>query len=133
MTGNEDPNPLLPQNLENEMKLIFTAQGTDWDSPMDPRFGRTRYFFVYDEEGDDIQIYDNAAIVNEAHGAGPKTAQKLAEFDAKVLVTGNGPGGNAGTVLKTVGVEIFVGAGEMTVREAYDAYKNGSLTKFQGV
>ena len=115
------------------MKLIFTAQGTDWESDMDARFGRTRYFFVYDDENKEIQIYDNAAIENEAHGAGPKTAQKLVEFGAKVLITGNGPGGNAGTVLKTTGVEIFVGAGEMTIREAYDAYLNGSLKKFQGM
>lgn len=115
------------------MKLIFTAQGPDWDSAMDPRFGRTRYFFVYDDENEDVQIFDNAAIENEAHGAGPKTAQKLVEFGAQVLVTGNGPGGNAGTVLKSTGVEIFIGAGEMTVREAYDAYRGGSLKKFQGV
>ena len=115
------------------MKLIFTTQGTDWESAMDPRFGRTRYFFVYDDEKDDIQIYDNAAVENEAHGAGPKTAQKLTEYGAQVLVTGNGPGGNAAAVLKTTGVDVYVGAGEMTVREAYDAYKSGSLQKFQGV
>ena len=114
------------------MKLIFTTKGTDWDSPMDPRFGRTQYFFVYDEEADEIQTYDNTAIENEAHGAGPKTAQKLAEFGAGVLVTGNGPGGNAAAVLQTTGTEIYVGAGEMTVKEAYDAYKNGDLAKFPG-
>ena len=114
------------------MKLIFTAQGTDWDSPMDPRFGRTRYFFVYDEETGEIRTHDNAAIGNEAHGAGPKTAQKAAEFAADALITGNGPGGNAAAVLRTTGTEIYVGAGEMTVREAYDAYKNGGLEKFPG-
>lgn len=115
------------------MKLIFTAQGTDWDSPMDPRFGRTQFFFVYDEESEEIQTYDNTAIENEAHGAGPKTAQKLAEYEARVLITGNGPGGNAAAVLKTVGTEIFIGAGQMTVREAYEAYKQGSLNRFPGM
>ncbi len=115
------------------MKLIFTTTGTDWDSKMDPRFGRTQFFFVYDEESDKIQTYDNTAIENEAHGAGPKTAQKLSEFDAQVLITGNGPGGNAAAVLQTTGTEIYVGAGEMTVREAYEAYRSGALKKFGGV
>ena len=112
------------------MKLIFTTQGADWESSMDPRFGRTQFFFVYDEESEKIQTYDNTAIENEAHGAGPKTAQKLSEFGAEVLITGNGPGGNASAVLEATGTEIYVGAGEMTVREAYDAYKKGVLKKF---
>ncbi len=115
------------------MKLIFTTQGTAWDSPMDPRFGRTQFFFVYDEETQEIQTYDNTAIEKEAHGAGPKTAQKLAEYGAGVLITGNGPGGNAATVLQATGMEVFVGAGEMTVKAAYEAYRNGDLTKFPGV
>jgi predicted Fe-Mo cluster-binding NifX family protein len=112
------------------MKLIFTAQGIDWDSPMDPRFGRTPYFFVYDEGAQEIVTHDNTAIEHEAHGAGPKTAQKLADIGAEVLITGNGPGDNAATVLQTLGTEIYVGAGGMTVREAYDAYRQGALERF---
>ncbi|MDX2472433.1 MAG: NifB/NifX family molybdenum-iron cluster-binding protein [Candidatus Krumholzibacteria bacterium] len=114
------------------MKLIFTTKGTDWESPMDPRFGRTEFFFVYDEESKEIQTYDNRAIEGEAHGAGPKTAQKLAEYAAEILITGNGPGGNAATVLQTTGTVVYVGAGDMTVKEAYDAYRDGSLKKHQG-
>lgn len=114
------------------MKLVFTTQGTDWESAMDPRFGRTQFFFVYDEESDEIRTHDNTAIEKEAHGAGPRTAQKLSEFAAQVLITGNGPGGNAAAVLQTMGTEIYVGAGEMTVREAYDAYKTGALKQFGG-
>lgn len=112
------------------MKIIFTSKGPEWDSPMDSRFGRTEYFFIYDEENGETSSFDNRAIENEAHGAGPRTAQKLAEFGAQVLITGNGPGGNAAYVLKSTKTEVFVGAGAMTVREAYDAYKNGQLTKF---
>lgn len=114
------------------MKLIFTAKGTEWDSPVDPRFGRTQFFFIVDQETQEIQTYDNTASENAAHGAGPKTAQKLAEFGAQVLITGNGPGGNAGAVLKAAGTEIYVGAGEMTVREAYEAYQKGDLRRFSG-
>lgn len=114
------------------MKLIFTTKGTEWTSPMDPRFGRTQYFFVFDEETQEIQSHDNTAIENEAHGAGPKTAQLMADYAANVLITGNGPGGNAATVLATTGTEIYIGAGDMTVKQAYEAYQNGALKKFQG-
>ena len=109
------------------MKVLLTAKGTEWDSKMDPRFGRTEFFFIYNEETEKIETYDNRAIVNEAHGAGPKTAQKMTEFGVNVLITGNGPGGNAAAVVTQTGTKVFVGAGEMTVKEAYDAYKNSKL------
>jgi len=46
------------------------------------------------------------------------------------LITGNGPGGNAATVLEKTGVKIFVGAGDMTVKEAYEFYKSSRLKEF---
>ena len=111
------------------MKIVFTAKGATMDSDMDPRFGRTDFFVIYDEETKEVQSFDNRAIEGAAHGAGPKTAQKLAEVGAQVLITGNGPGGNADAVLKTTGIVVYVGAGDMTVEKAYAAYKAGSLKK----
>ena len=112
------------------MNIVFTAQGTDWNSKMDARFGRAQFFIVYNEETDSLTSLNNSDVENEAHGAGPKAAQKMAEAKAKVIITGNGPGGNAATVLEKLGIECFIGAGEMTIEEAYKAYKNESLTKF---
>jgi len=109
------------------MKIVFTSKGTEWESQIDPRFGRTDYFFTYNEETEEVSTLDNRAIAETAHGAGPQTAQKLFELKPDVLITGNGPGGNAARVLAQGNVKIFVGAGGMTVKEAYDAYKNGAL------
>ncbi|MEA2103994.1 MAG: NifB/NifX family molybdenum-iron cluster-binding protein [Candidatus Cloacimonadota bacterium] len=111
------------------MKIAFTAKGTTWDSEMDPRFGRTESFFIYDEEKDEISSVDNADIDEVAHGAGPKTAQKLFESKPDILITGNGPGGNAGSILEKANLSVYTGAGKMTIKEAYDAYKNGELKK----
>jgi predicted Fe-Mo cluster-binding NifX family protein len=111
------------------MNIAFTAKGTTMDAQMDARFGRTEYFLVYNETTKDIVVYDNRAIEGQAHGAGPKTAQRLAELGADVLITGNGPGGNADAVLRTTGITMYIGAGEMSVQEAYDAYKSGTLRK----
>ncbi|MDO9548741.1 MAG: NifB/NifX family molybdenum-iron cluster-binding protein [Candidatus Marinimicrobia bacterium] len=112
------------------MKIVFTSEGTEWDSKIDPRFGRTDYFFIYDDETKGICTVDNRAIAETAHGAGPQTAQKLFELKPDVLITGNGPGGNAARVLAQGNVKIYVGAGDMTVKEAYDAYQKGELKEF---
>ena len=109
------------------MKIAFTTKGTEWDSKMDPRFGRTEYILVYDDEKDALSSFDNREIAKAAHGAGPQTAQKLFELNPDILITGNGPGGNAATVLEKTGVKIFIGAGGMTVKEAFEAYKNNLL------
>ncbi len=109
------------------MKIAFTAKGNEWDSKMDPRFGRTEFILIYDNEKEEMTHFDNRAIENEAHGAGPKTSQKLFELGANVLITGNGPGGNAAAVLEKAGTKVFIGAGEMTVKQAYEAYNNKSL------
>lgn len=112
------------------MKIAFTTKGTEWDSQMDPRFGRTQFILNYDEDSDSFTSFDNSAIEKEAHGAGPQTAQKLFELKPDVLITGNGPGGNAATVLEKAGLKIYIGAGDMTVRQAYEAYKNDELKTF---
>ena len=112
------------------MKIVFTTNGKTWDANMDPRFGRTEYFLIYDEEKDELTSYDNSSVENEAHGAGPKTVRKLMKFDPNVLITGNGPGGNASSVLKNTKINIYIGAGAMTAKQAYDAYKNGKLEKY---
>lgn len=112
------------------MKILFTSGGDSWDSKMDPRFGRTEYFFIYDEESEEVEVYDNRDIADQAHGAGPRTAQKMAEYDVDAVVTGNGPGGNAAAVIEKMGVKVYAGAGDMTVREAYQSYRDGELKEF---
>jgi len=109
------------------MKIAFTTKGITWDAMMDPRFGRTEYILVYDDIKDSFESFDNTEIENEAHGAGPKTSQKLFELGAQVLITGNGPGGNAAAVLEKAAIKIFIGAGERSVKGAYKAYKNNEL------
>lgn len=109
------------------MKIAFTSTGTDWDAMIDPRFGRTDYIFIYDEDTQETTHIDNRQIVNVAHGAGPQTAQRIYEHKPQVLITGNGPGGNAASILSQMDLKIFTGAGGMTVRQAHQAYQDGKL------
>ncbi|MBN1338924.1 MAG: NifB/NifX family molybdenum-iron cluster-binding protein [Bacteroidales bacterium] len=112
------------------MKIAFTSKGTGWDSMIDPRFGRSEFLLVYDEESDVLSDYDNRDIASVTHGAGPKAASMLFDAKAEILITGNGPGGNAASVLEKSGMQIYTGADGMTIREAYKAFKDSQLTKF---
>lgn len=112
------------------MKIAFTAKGTAWDAQIDPRFGRTDYIVLFDEDSGELSVTDNREVEGIAHGAGPQTAQKLFELAPDVLITGNGPGGNAAAVLRKTDMKLFAGAGDMTLKQAYDAWKEGRLTVF---
>ncbi|MCK9557193.1 MAG: NifB/NifX family molybdenum-iron cluster-binding protein [Candidatus Cloacimonetes bacterium] len=111
------------------MKIIFTSSGEGWDAKIDPRFGRTDFILLYNEETDELSSIDNREIQGVAHGAGPKTAEKIFNLGADVLITGNGPGGNAASILSKMPLRIYIKASGMTIREAYEAYKNNKLTK----
>jgi len=109
------------------MKIAFTSSGDGWDAKIDPRFGRTDYILVYDEDKDSLVCTDNRDVKQVEHGAGPKTAQLIFELAPDILITGNGPGGNAASILSKMTVKIYVGAGGMSIREAYTAFKNNEL------
>jgi len=111
------------------MKIAFTSTGNSWDSKIDPRFGRAEFIFIYDDETKNNDIVDNSGVSEHAHGAGPMTAQIVTEKKVDIIITGNGPGGNAARVIESSGIKVFTGAGDMTVKEAYDAYKKGNLTQ----
>ena len=112
------------------MKIVFTAKGNRWESDMDPRFGRTEYMLIYDEDRDELTVFDNRETSRVTHGAGPKTAQKISELEPDIIITGNGPGDNAMRIIDQLNVDIYTGAFDMTVKEAYEAYRNDTLKKF---
>ena len=51
------------------------------------------------------------------------------ELKPEVLITGNGPGENAAAALKHLKMTIFINAHNLTIRQAYENYKNGLLTQ----
>jgi len=112
------------------MRIGFTAKGTGWDSHIDARFGRARFLLVFDDERDELNVFDNTAMAEQQHGAGPGTAKKLFDMKANVLITGNGPGDNAANILKKAGIEIFTGAEGLSIEDAYKHYTNKKLIYF---
>jgi predicted Fe-Mo cluster-binding NifX family protein len=113
------------------MIIVFTARGSNWDSAIDPRFGRAEFLLSYKGDSEKLEVYDNRDTDNQAHGVGPQTVEKLYDLGANVLITGNGPGNNAAMLLKKSGIITFIGAANMTVREAFEAYNQNGLDEFK--
>ncbi len=112
------------------MKILFTAKGSEWNSEIDPRFGRAEYLCIVDSAADNLEVIDNTEISQYEHGAGPKTAEKIAKTEIDAIVTGNGPGRSAAMVLQHMNLKIYVGASGNTIKEAYERYKNNELNEF---
>jgi predicted Fe-Mo cluster-binding NifX family protein len=107
------------------MKVAVTTQGQGMSSLLDPRFGRSQWIAVVDTETGDYQVYDNAANLNIAQGAGIQSAKRVIELGAAALLTGN-VGPKAFATLHAANVEIFLAA-DTTVQGAVQALLNGEL------
>ncbi len=107
------------------MKVIVTAEGPRVESPVDPRFGRAKYFVLVDTETGEHAAHDNAQNLNAAQGAGIQAAQCVARLGAEAVVTGH-VGPKAFTTLQAAGIAIYTGASG-TVGEAVESLRAGQL------
>jgi len=108
------------------MKIVFTAKGSSWDSLIDDRFGRAEKLVVFDEDTNSFDVIENDTESME-HGAGLQTVKKVIDLGANIVITGNGAGQKVLEVLKMSDIKFFVGANGMTLKEAYEKFKNGEL------
>lgn len=109
------------------MKIVFTAKGENWNSLVDARFGRMEVLVTYDESSDTLTAVSNSETEEMEHGAGLQTAKKVLESNPDVIITGNGAGEKGLDILKRSNVKMYIGAEDMTLKDAYEAYKNGKL------
>lgn len=110
-----------------DMKIIVTSDGESMDSSVDQRFGRARYFILYDTETQESSVHDNKQNLEAAQGAGIQAGQKVSELGASAVITGHcGP--RAFATLTAGNVEIYPGV-TGTVRKAIDDFQSGKLKK----
>lgn len=107
------------------MKVVVTMQRPDLDSPVDPRFGRARYFLVVDTDTGTSTVHDNHQNLNATQGAGIQAAQAVAQLGAQAVLTGN-VGPKAFAVLQAGEVAIYSGVAG-TVRQALEEWRSGRL------
>ena len=107
------------------MKISVSARGESLDSEVDPRFGRTAGFVLFDRENGSAEYLDNSAQQDSAKGTGVKAAQLIAKAGAQALITGQlGP--NAAQFLRKSGIKIYA-CSSGTVREAIQMLQYNGL------
>ncbi len=107
------------------MMIAVTSQGKDLTSPVDPRFGRAKYFIVVNTQTGEFSVQDNNVNVQLAQGAGIQAGQAVVNLGGEAVITGN-VGPKAFNVLKAGNVQIITGVAG-TVQQAIDDYKQGKL------
>ena len=108
------------------MKVAVTSEGQMFDSMVDPRFGRAKYFLLVDTETGEFESVDNAQNFNAAQGAGIQAGQNVANLSVEGVITGN-VGPKAFRTLNAAGIKVFLCPGQMTVQNAVDQLKAGKL------
>ncbi|MFW5836524.1 MAG: NifB/NifX family molybdenum-iron cluster-binding protein [Desulfovibrionaceae bacterium] len=107
------------------MKIAVSCQGDSPDSPVDPRFGRTSGFLVYDTDAQTYERVDNQQNLSLPQGAGLQTAQNVAQTGAQAVISGH-VGPKAFKALQKGGVQMFLAEG-LSVQQAVDKYLAGEL------
>lgn len=109
------------------MKIVFTSLGETLDSPIDQRFGRARYFILFDTVTRDWSSHSNDQNLQAAQGAGIQAAMSVINLGANCVVTGHcGP--KAFATLQAGNIEVYQEAAG-NVSEALDAFEKNMLTK----
>jgi predicted Fe-Mo cluster-binding NifX family protein len=112
------------------MKICVTAREASCDSPLDPRFGRARFFVVYDDETDTWTTLDNEQNLQAPQGAGIQSAARVVDAGCGVLISGHcGP--KAFTALTRAGVSVYT-ASAQSARAAVDRFRRGELARMDG-
>ena len=107
------------------MKIAFTTGADSLAGPLDPRFGRTPRFLIYDDEKGTIEAIDNKQNLNASQGAGIQSAMQLAKQKVDCVITGHcGP--KAFQVLDAADIKVYNCKAE-TIAEAYELLKSGDL------
>lgn len=107
------------------MKIIVSARGKSLNSDMDPRFGRSAGFILFDTDTGHTDYLDNSAQVGLAQGTGIKTAQMIVEAGTEVLITGQ-MGPKAAKILSGSGTKVYA-CHSGTVMEAIQALERDEL------
>jgi predicted Fe-Mo cluster-binding NifX family protein len=108
------------------MKVAVSATGDGWDEGVDPRFGRARGFFIIDTDTAQTTYLDNLANVEVGHGAGTGAATAVVHAGVQVVLSPR-VGPKAAAVLDAAGIQVLGGVEHVSIREAYEMYREGTL------
>ena len=112
------------------MIIAISSEGKELNSNVDPRFGRAKYFIIYNTETDNFDVIDNVQNLQAAQGAGVQSAQNVANQNVELVISGNlGP--KAYITLNAAGIKIALWS-KGTVKEVVELAKGGELQYTNG-
>ncbi len=107
------------------MKIAVSSSAPNLESSVDLRFGRAKYFIIYDTNDNTFYVIDNIQNLEAAQGAGVQAAQHVLNENIDALITGHcGP--KAFKILSPAGVKIFTGL-DGAIKENIEKFKNNKL------
>jgi predicted Fe-Mo cluster-binding NifX family protein len=109
------------------MRVLVTSSDKDLQGPVDPRFGRAKWFVVVDTESGIYEATENAQNLRALQGAGIQAAENAGKLGVECVLTGH-VGPKAFRVLTAAGIRVFTGA-DGTVLQALEKFKKGELEK----
>ena len=112
------------------MKVAIAASGPSLLDPLDRRFGRAKWFVVFDTATGQHSFHCNETNLNAAQGAGVQSAQLLANLGVEAVVARNiGP--KAFQTLSAAGIRPLL-VSDCTVTEAFERFQTGELAEADG-
>jgi predicted Fe-Mo cluster-binding NifX family protein len=107
------------------MKIILTTTSPDFDSNIDPRFGRGAYLLVVDTDSLHWEAHPNPGL-NASGGAGIKAAQFVSDQKVGAVLSGDfGP--HAFNALQAASIAMYLYGDCSSVAQAIERFKNGQL------
>lgn len=110
------------------MRIAVSSQGDSMDSLIDPRFGRSQGFIVYDQKVEKYEYVDNRVASLSPQGAGLAAAKAVIDAGASVVITGR-VGPKAANALLQAGVAVYEVSSMPSVQEALHRYDRGVLRR----
>lgn len=108
------------------MKIAISATGETNEALLDMRFGRCRYFQIYNTESGETVSLENKGM-SSSGGAGIASSNQLVDEKVDVIITGSlGP--NAFEIIKKAGIKAYK-CGNIAISSVLHKYKNNELSE----
>jgi predicted Fe-Mo cluster-binding NifX family protein len=108
------------------MKIAISATGKTMDSLLDLRFGRCKYFLIYDTESKKVNAIENKGM-SSAGGAGIAAAQQLIDENIDVIITGDlGP--NAFELINKTAIKVYKGK-DISIESVLEEYNKNQFSE----
>lgn len=105
------------------MKVLISSKGNETTDYFDQRFGRAKYFCIYDTDTKQTEFTKNENAEAQG-GAGTKTSEKVIELGVKKVISGDfGP--KAKQLLDKFNIQmVIISDADTTVQHIIDSLNN---------